>query len=212
MSLSPTGTPTDHLQVRFGAFFFFIAWYRTDHPHVAFRATFSFHTLLSLSPIMPTSLLPPIQFPLPLRGGKSPTLRHFRDVTLTRRGNNAVADDCCAGRHLGSNIMQRRVSACLRWPAENFLSDRLAELPVEFCLFSVPLSVERFISRSVTMFVAGSSVSIANNWTLFSFTCAFEQLVIRRQCRSCKLGIQNNRFIDRMPKHVQFRGAVMRGI
>jgi len=83
---------------------------------------------------------------------------------------------------------------------------------VEFCLFSVVLSVGRIISRSVTMFAVGSSASIANNRTLFSFMCAFERLIIRRQCKSCNLGIQNNRFIDRMLEHVRFSGAVMRGI
>ena len=90
-----TGTPCSIQTIlRLGLVLFFIAWFRIDHLHVAFRVTFSFHTLLSLSPIMPTSPLPPIQFPLPLRVGYSPPLlRNFRDVTLTRRGNNAVADD-----------------------------------------------------------------------------------------------------------------------
>ena len=36
-----------------------------------------------------------------------PLLRHFRDVVLTHHGNNAIADECCDVRHLGSWIMQR---------------------------------------------------------------------------------------------------------
>jgi len=33
-------------------------------------------------------------------------LRHFRNVTPPRHGNNVVADGCCVGSHLGVSIMQ----------------------------------------------------------------------------------------------------------
>jgi hypothetical protein len=67
------------------------------------------------------------------------------------------------GTQEGQCCLATKISLSLRWPAENFLSDRLAELNVVFCLFSVLLSVGRIISRSVTMFAVGSSASIANN-------------------------------------------------
>ena len=42
-------------------------------------------------------------------------LRHFRDVTLPHHGNYAVADDCCAGGHLGVIIVQSIPDGGGRW-------------------------------------------------------------------------------------------------